>query len=92
MKGLRAFGGEFSEGVGSALGPMTADDLRDREEGAPVVGEAVVGGGRQHGVAGGDGGEVVLGPPGEFAAQGGFNFNASVVEAGLERAGRGFVE
>jgi len=76
------------EGVGSALGPVATDDLRDRKEGTPVVPEAVVGGGRQHGVAGGNGGEVVLGPAGEFATEGGFNFNATVIEAGLERAGR----
>jgi hypothetical protein len=64
---------------------MAADDLGDGEEGTPLVGEAVVGGRGITGRASREGGEIVLGPTGEFAAEGLFGFNAALIETGQER-------
>jgi len=78
-------------GVGfeGEAGPSASGDLGDGEEGAPVVGDAVVSG-RGHGrVADLQGGKVVLGPAGELAAEDGFNFGVAAVEMGGEFSGFG---
>src|SRR3954464_6857824 len=80
------------EGVEGQFGPGTAGDLGDGEEGTPVVGETVEGGGRKRGLAGFEGGEIVGGPTGQFAAGFGFGFGAGVVEAMKDLAGFGFHE
>ena len=78
------------EGVEDALGPVAADDVGEGEEGTPVVAEAVVGRGRHDGVAGGDGGEVVLSPAGDLTAQEVFDFDVALVEACLKGPGWSF--
>ena len=78
------------EGVGEAVGPVAGDDVGDGEEGAPVVGQAIGGDGRQGRVVkGGDGGEVVFGPARDFAAEDFFDFGFVGVEAELDLAGLG---
>ena len=79
--------GELGEGVEGELRPVAAGDLGDSEQWAPVVGEAVEGGGGQSRVAGLECGEVVLGPAGEFAAKLGFDFDMLFVEASDDFAG-----
>src|SRR3954466_14855370 len=80
------------EGVEGKFGPGAAGDLGDGEEGTPVVGETVEGGGRKRGFAGFEGGEIVGGPTGQFAAEVGFDFGAVVVEAIKDLASLGFHE
>jgi hypothetical protein len=54
--------------------------------------ESVEGGRWQRRVASGQGGEVIFGPTGEFAAENGFGFGVLRVEPGLEFARFGFDE
>src|SRR6266481_5444431 len=78
--GVRASAAEVVVGFEGERWPVAADGVGDGEKGTPVVGDAVVGG-RGHGrIAGLQGGEVVLGPAGEFAAEDGFNFGVAAVE------------
>ena len=56
------------EGFQCQFGPGAAGDLGDGEERTPVVAEAIERGGRHGRLAGFEGGEVVGGPAGEFAA------------------------
>ena len=85
-------GSEVFVGLEGERWPVAADGVGDGEKGAPVVGDAVVGG-RGHGrVAGLQGGEVVLGPAGEFAAEDGFNFGVAAVEMGGDLLRFGFEE
>ena len=83
----RVGGLELMEGFDEALGPVAADDLRDGEEGTPIVGEAIDDFGRHHRVAGGDGGVVVVDPAGDLAPEGDFEVGVAPVESGTERAG-----
>ena len=82
-------GGQVVEGGQGALGPVAAGDLRDGEEGTPVVGQAVEDAWRQSRVASDKGGVIVFGPAGELASQNGFDFDVERVEAGQELALRG---
>ncbi len=75
--------GEVVEGFPGAPGPVAAGDLGDGEEGPPVVGQAVEGRRRHRRVASLEGGEVVLSPTGEFAAENGFDLGVETVETGL---------
>jgi hypothetical protein len=76
--------GELGVGGEGAAGPVAAGDLGDGEEGTPIVRHAVEGGGGQGRVAGLKGGEVVLGPAGEFAAEDGLDLGVEPVETGGE--------
>src|SRR3954463_7325993 len=80
------------EGVEGNFRPGAAGDLGDGEEGTPVVGETVEGGGRKRGLAGFQGGEIVGRPAGQFAAEFGFDFGAVIVKAMKDLAGFGFHE
>src|SRR3954471_4833931 len=80
------------EGVEGQFGPGAAGDLGDGEEGTPVVGETVECGGRKRGLAGFEGGEIVGGPTGQFAAEFAFDFGEVIVEAMKDLAGFGFYE
>ncbi len=83
---------EVGEGFEGAAGPVTAGDLRDGEKGTPVVSQAVVGP-RGHGrIAGLEGGEVVLGPTGQFAAEDGFDLLVAAIEMDGELLGFGAEE
>ncbi len=77
------------EGVQGEAGPGVAGDLCDGEEGTPIVGEAIEGGGWKRWVAGFEGLEIVGGPAGEFAAEFVFEFGALVVKAGRDFVGLG---
>src|SRR6266700_2816811 len=80
----------WAKASGSTLRPVAPDDLGDGEERAPVVRQAVEGAGRQGPVSGGEGGEIIFGPAGEFAGEGFFNVGILFVEAGSEFALIGF--
>jgi hypothetical protein len=69
---------------------MATDDFGDGKHRTPVVGKAVVGGGGQDGIAGGNAVEVILGPAGEFAGEEGFGFDVGTGEPSGEFAGFGF--
>ena len=81
--------GEGGEGAGR---PVAAGDLGDGEEGTPVVAEAVESGFGHHGLAGSNGGVVVLSPASELAAELGFNFGFKFVEMSGDLAFLGFDE
>src|SRR5260221_13901167 len=80
------------EGFEGAAGPVAAGGVGDGEEGTPVVGDSIVGSRRHGRVAGLENDEMVLGPAGELAAKGGFNFMVAAVQMGGDFPGFGFQE
>src|SRR5882724_4391072 len=70
----------MGEGGQGALWPIAAGDLGDREQWTPVVAESVEGGFGHGRIASLDGGEVVLGPARQLAAEFKLNFRMELVE------------
>ena len=66
-------------GFEGELGPVAAGNLGDGEQGTPVVGHTIVSARRQVRVAGLEGGEIVVGPAGQLAAENGFNFRVAAL-------------
>ncbi len=85
-------GRECGEGGGGALGPVAAGEMGNGKKGTPVVGEAIECAGRERRVADGQGGEIILGPAGEFAAEGVLDLGFVGVEVGIRLTGLGFGE
>src|SRR5882724_7995691 len=77
-----ALGAELVVGFEGEAGPVAAGNVGDGEEGTPVVGQAVVGAAGHRRVAAFEGGEVVFGPAGKFAAEDGLYFVMAAVEVG----------
>src|SRR6266404_24309 len=72
---------KMMEGFEGEARPVAASDLGDGEEGTPVVGQAIEGGGGEGWLARFERGEVIGGPAGELPAELGFDFDVVVVEA-----------
>ena len=82
----------MGEGRDHASGPVAPGDLGDGEEWTPVVAEAIKGGFGHDRIAGGNGGEVILRPASDLAAEFGFNFGFEFVEMSGDFAFFGFDE
>ena len=85
-------GGEMGEGGDGACGPVASGDLGDGEKWTPVVAEAIEGGFGHDRIAGGNGGEVILRPASDLAAEFGFSFGFEFVEMSGDFAFFGFDE
>ena len=84
--------GEVIEGFEGEAGPIATSDLGDGEEGTPVVGEAIEGGGGERWLAGLDGLEIIGGPTDQFPAEFVLQLSALVVETGGDFVGLGFCQ
>src|SRR4029077_8793141 len=80
----RSLSGQVEVAFEGELGPVAAGDLGDGEHGTPIVGHTIVSPRRHGRVAGLEGGEIVVSPTGQLAAEDGLNFRVAAVETGPE--------